>query len=85
MKQIGTVLPTRKSLACDDAYAAREFARKARIAGEQLPEMKEKLVAGEMRYYKTSTLYAIISRSGEVFWFEVREDGTYRRSGESGD
>lgn len=63
-KTIGTVLPTKASLAC--------------IADKELKGCTRRVVGGEVRYYDTTDQYAIVSRQGKVLWFAVTPDGDYR-------
>ena len=76
--RIGTVLPTKKSLAADDAYAKRVARDKERVANLELKHCTRKVVGGEVRYYDTTDQYAIVSRQGNVLWFAVTPDGDYR-------
>lgn len=78
MKMIGTILPTKKSLAASDQYAKRVAAEKKAIGERDLSHCDRRVVGGEVRYYDTTDQYAIVSRQGKVIWFAVREDGDYR-------
>jgi hypothetical protein len=76
--QIGTVLPTRESLARADAHAAKMARGREAIGQRTLPHCERRVVGGEVRYYDTIDQYAVVSRQGAVLWFQVREDGDYR-------
>ncbi len=75
---LGTVLPTAKSIAINNAFAKRDFARRESIASRQLKDCTRRLVGGEVRYYDTTDQYAIVSRQGKVLWFAVTPNGDYR-------
>ena len=81
MKTIGTVLPTAKSIKVNNAFAKREARDKERIA-RTTPELvgceRREMRCGEVRYYDTTDQYAIISRRGDVLWFQVTADGDMR-------
>ena len=74
MKTIGTVLPTQKSLAATDRYAKQVATVKNRV-GRNLRGCKKRNVGGEVRHYRTTNEYAVVNASGNVLWFETREDG----------
>lgn len=77
---IGTILPTKASLAANDRFARKQAARQAAVANNS-PELRgceKRVVGGEVRYYDTTDQYAIVSRQGKVIWFAVRPDGDYR-------
>ena len=76
--RIGTVLPTKESLAADNAYAKRVACEKMRIADTELRGCERQVVGGEVRYYDTTDQYAIVSRKGKVLWFAVTPSGDYR-------
>ncbi len=78
MKQLGTILPTRESLAATDRYAAKVEARRETVGRKELAHCDRRVVNGEVRYYDTTDQYAIVSRQGKVLWFAVRADGDYR-------
>ena len=79
-KMIGTVLPTKASLACSDAYADRVATERERVAKSTpaLSGCARRVVSGEVRYYDTADQYAIVSRTGAVLWFQVTDDGDMR-------
>lgn len=79
MKQLGSVLPTAASIKCNNDYAKRVAAENVKFAAKALPGIVPRNVRGELRYYKTETLYAIVSTISRntVRWFEVRADGDY--------
>ena len=76
---LGTVLPTKQSLKCSDDYAKRIDKENAAFAAKTLAGTEQRTVGGETRYYKTATLYAVVSKikKNTVRWFEVRSDGDY--------
>jgi len=74
MTMIGTILPTARSLELDDHYHATLERKKSAIGGA-IPDCTPCRVGGETRYYKTETLYAVISSSLAVLWFDRRADG----------
>lgn len=80
MKTIGTVIPTARDFAINNAFAKRESADKARIAAAtpELTNCDRRVVGGEVRYYDTADQYAIVSRQGKVLWFAVTADGDRR-------
>lgn len=77
-KALGTILPTKASLALSDDYAAsqdslnRAFAKSHRILSDCEPSRE----AGEIRYYLTNRVYATV-RHQRARWFEIRQDGHY--------
>ncbi len=80
MKTIGTVLPTSRDIAINNAFAKREAKEKERIASStpELAGCDRRIVGGEVRYYDTTDQYAIVSRQGRVLWFAVCPDGDRR-------
>lgn len=76
--KLGTILPTAKSLKCNDRYAKRVANEKEKIASAQLRGCDRRVIGGEVRYYDTTDQYAIVSRQGQVLWFQVTADGDYR-------
>jgi hypothetical protein len=75
-RTLGTALPTAKSMADGDVHAASISTRQKQI-GAKLVGCTTQTVGGEVRYYKTSSSYAIVTRSLAVRWFEARADGDY--------
>jgi len=73
MKMIGTVLPTVKSLKATEVYANKVAAKQEQV-GKRIGGTR-RVVCGEVRWYKTATEFAVVSRDGQVKWFEIREDG----------
>lgn len=73
MKMIGTVLPTAKSIKLNNDYAKKVAAKQEQV-GKRIGGTR-RIVGGEVRWYKTSTEFAVVSRDGQVKWFEIREDG----------
>lgn len=77
MKTIGTVLPTKQSLAAGERAYREEVRKKNAVAADQLAGLERRVVGGETRYYASSSRYAIVKRDLKVQWFEVRADGDY--------
>jgi hypothetical protein len=77
MKSLGTILPTKKSLKNSDDYALNLALEKGIFAAKHLSGCKAKSLGNEVRYYKTPSLYAVVSSSLKVLWFEVKSDGDY--------
>lgn len=75
-RALGTALPTAKSMADGDVHAARISAQQRQM-GAALAGCRAHTVSGEVRYYKNSSGYAVVTRSLTVRWFEVRTDGDY--------
>lgn len=75
---LGNIFPNERTLALNDK-AIQEQKRLAEIvATNQLSDLTPKFLNGEQRYYKTDTIYAIVSqRDQKVRWFETRADGDY--------
>ncbi len=78
MTTLGTILPTRESLAKGDAHADRTAAKNDAFGSKELAHCERRVVGGEVRYYDTTDQYAIVSRQGKILWFAVRADGDYR-------
>lgn len=77
-RMIGTILPTAESLSATARWAAKRDAQNEQTAKRLFAGMTARRVGGETRYYKTATVYAIISaRDGQPRWFEQRADGDY--------
>lgn len=74
--KLGTILPTKESLAINDAYALEQAKLNDAFAAEHMAQHDQKLVAGEVRYYADATHYAVV-RHQRARWFEVRADGDY--------
>lgn len=70
---LGTVLPTRASLAAEERQYRADSARRDSIAATLAGETR--LVGGELRVYETESRYAVVSLSGRVLRFEIRADG----------
>lgn len=75
---LGTILPTRESLARADAHANAMARRRDMIGRQTLPNCDRRVVGGEVRYYDTTDQYAIVGRDGQVKWFQVTKDGDCR-------
>jgi hypothetical protein len=63
---LGTVLPTPATI------------RAANATDPRLRNCDRRVVRGEVRYYDTTDQYAIVSRDGEVLWFQVHRKGDFR-------
>ena len=74
MQTIGTVLPTRKSLKATEQYATK-IATIQEKKGQTIKGVTRRIVCGEVRWYKSEVEFAVVSKTGEVKWFEIREDG----------
>lgn len=72
---LGTILPTRESLAADDEHAARQEAEQLRIGATLRGQRR--VVGGEVRYYYAARRYAIVGRDFKIKRFEERKDGDY--------
>lgn len=75
---LGTILPTKSSLALDDAYAAKEKRLNSEYASRHpklkgCPKVWEK---GEFRWILSPTVYATV-RNQTAKFFERRKDGDY--------
>lgn len=80
MKSIGTIIPSRESLRAADLHS-RKIDAARREVGNALPGCVAKWVNGEMRYYRTATIFAVIGRDMSARWFEIRADGEYSING----
>ena len=75
---LGTVWPTQAQLAAADAHSDKMQAAAFASAARELAGMDKRTVGGEVRYYKTATIYTpAVKRGGVRRWFEVRADGEY--------
>jgi len=78
MSGLGTVWPTKAQLAAADAHSDKMKAAALACAEKELAGMDKRTVGGEVRYYKTATIYTpAVKRGGVRRWFEVRADGEY--------
>lgn len=75
--KLGTILPTRESLAAADDHADRMDAERARIAAREFPGQPIRMVGGEARIYRTPAVYAVVGRDLRIRWFEHRADGDW--------
>jgi hypothetical protein len=78
MTKLGNVLPTKKTTAINNAHALNAIKKQKSVAENELSGLTSRFVCGEMRYYKTATIWAIVGRDMTVKWFETRADGDYR-------
>ena len=75
---IGTILPTKFDLERADKHADNIKAKAICEAKKELPDLEMRIVGGEVRFYKTPTIYTpAVKRCGVRRWFEVRNDGDY--------
>jgi hypothetical protein len=75
MKQLGTVLPTKKSLqVIEDSY---QQARKLVVKKEATMKGVKKVIKGETRWYQDATKFLVIGTDAKVRMFETRKDGDY--------
>jgi hypothetical protein len=78
--KLGTIFPTMAEIETmdkrsDKINAARLSEGEKELAGKGLAR---RIVGGEIRYYKTPTIYTLaIKRGGKYRWFETRADGDY--------
>jgi len=78
MSGLGTVWPTKVQLAAADAHSDKIKAAALADAEKELSGMDKRTVGGEVRYYKTETIYTpAVKRGGVRRWFESRKDGDY--------
>tara|TARA_R110002094_G_scaffold24225_2_gene36445 strand:+ start:1634 stop:1894 length:261 start_codon:yes stop_codon:yes gene_type:complete len=78
MDALGTILPTRKSIAIGEKMHIEDQAARARIAIDSgLENLDRHEMPEGVRYYASDDLYAIVGRNMRVLWFEVRADGDY--------
>lgn len=77
-KRPGTILPTAETIRLSNEYAKKVERLRDSVAREKLPGVECRIVGGEMRYYASPDKYAVISRTGNVLWFDVKDDGEYR-------
>ena len=79
MKTLGTILPTRQTLALADKWHENELQIKrdtAKIHGLDKLEVRQE--QGETRYYENDNRYAVASRRpGVVLWFNRGDDGYF--------
>ncbi len=72
---LGTILATPAQIKKADAHFDRQARIREKTADATMKNCQKKTVGGEIRYYKNSATYAIMSRSGKILWFEIRKDG----------
>lgn len=78
MRPLGTILPTAKTHALNDAHFLRVTAAQKRIAKQQLSAFTHRVVGTEDRYYDGDDRYAIVSfQSFRVLWFTKKADGHF--------
>jgi hypothetical protein len=75
---LGTVWPTKAQLDAADRHADKLLAAALASAQLELAGLDKRTVAGEVRYYKTPTIYTPAVKRGTIRrWFETRIDGDY--------
>jgi hypothetical protein len=78
VNQLGTVWPTKAQLEVYDRRSDNMTAAALAQAADELAGLEMRTVGGEVRYYKTPTIYTPAVKRGRVRrWFEVRKDGDY--------
>lgn len=77
MKPLGTILPTKESMECNELFAQREKAERLRIGAENLSQFEYRVVAGEDRWYDGDDRFAIVGRTRKILWFERRNGDWY--------
>lgn len=74
MNPIGTILPTRASIAANEKYAAAVAAKKDSV-GRSIANAERRVIGGEVRWYVGQSSFAVVNAAGKVRWFEVRDNG----------
>ena len=75
---LGTIWPTKAQLDAADRHADKLLAAALASAELELAGLDKRTVGGEVRYYKTPTIYTpAVKRGGVRRWFETRIDGDY--------
>ena len=81
MSGLGNILPfsPAKEARIDTMFAAAKAKRMAEGARDPaLAGLDRRTVGGEVRYYKSATIYTPVElRGGVRRWFETRKDGDY--------
>ena len=80
MKTLGTILPTARSIALNDAWHAQRETERANIGASHpmLTNCERRNVGGETRYHFTGNLYSVVPMNGKgLRFFETRKDGDY--------
>jgi hypothetical protein len=72
VKLLGTILPVKDDLARADRHADKMKANELLEAEKELVGLEKRIVGGEVRYYKSDTIYTPALKK-----FEVRSDGDY--------
>jgi len=75
MKQLGTILPTRESLAQADAHVDAVKKADEKI-GASIPGAVRRVEQGQVRFYVSPNKFATV-RQGKIKWFELRDDGYF--------
>ena len=75
--KVGTILPTKASVAATERYAKRVAREKAAVAARHLRHCTPRVLGDETRHYDGPEKYAVVSRSGNVRWFRVTEEGDF--------
>ena len=71
--QLGTILPTKRSLAISKKMYEIQQAEELAIAEmEGITAFRRVVEGGETQYWDSPNSYAIVGRSGRIKWFELR-------------
>lgn len=76
-RMIGTIFADAETLARADAHADRMDRINEKIGDREFAGWEKKRFPGEVRWYKTPTLYGIIGRDGKPRRFEIRNGETH--------
>ena len=78
MDQLGTILPTRKSIKTNERWARDNAIARDAIGNAELKDCERRTVGGEVRYYRNATQFAVVGLyDHRVKWFEHRGDDVY--------
>ena len=78
LKPLGTIFANERQLAEADRHSDKELSKALLAAEKELTGLDRRIVGGEVRYYKTPSIYTpAVVRAGVRRWFEVRADGDY--------
>lgn len=71
---LGSVLPTRKSIAMTDRWYAELQVKKRNFVqtNRELRLCEHRFEQGEDRYYENETVFAVVNNSLRAIWFEWR-------------
>lgn len=78
MKNLGTIIATPKQMRDSDRHFDALKSKALKEAAVELAGLEKRTVSGEVRFYKTETIYTpAVKRGGVRRWFETRKDGDY--------